>query len=130
MRQQLRSVLLLFAGLLMGFAAFVSAVISVPHLREDMVEISVRPALIAGISLGLYFGSFAMFGFALIVLAAAARTFRGAPPPSFALAIIAALYIAFGAGAFVAWNGSAHALAYVLMGALIALALLIPVPEG
>jgi drug/metabolite transporter (DMT)-like permease len=126
MRQRLRATLLLIAALLMGFAAVVNAIISVPHLRADMTEINVRPTLLSALSLGLYFGTFAMSGFALVVLAAAVQASRGLTPARPLLAIIAAIYVTFGGGAFLVWNGSAHTLGYVLMGVLIGLAVALP----
>src|SRR5712692_9781275 len=97
-RQSLRAALLLMAALLMGFAVVVNAAIAVPHLRADMAEIHVRPTLLAAVSLGLYFGTFAMFGFALGVLAAAFQAWRGAALRRPLLSIIAAVYVAFGIG--------------------------------
>lgn len=117
------------AAILMGFAAVVNAVISIPHLQEDMLEIHVRPTLLRAISMGLYFGAVAMFGFALVVLAAAIQNWRGTTAAAPLLSVIAAVYIVFGTVAFFMWSGSAHMLAYVLMGVLIAIALLIP-PHG
>jgi hypothetical protein len=125
MRQPLRAAFLVMASVLMVFAAVVNAVIAVPHLREDMLEIHVRPTLLRAISMGLYFGTFAMFGLALVVLVAAVQNWRGTTASPL-LAIIAAIYIAFGVCAFFIWSGSAHVLAYVLMGVLIAIALLMP----
>jgi hypothetical protein len=110
------------AALLMGFGAVVNAFISVPHLRADMAEINVRPSLLRAVSLGLYFGTFAMFGFALAVLAAAVQASRGATPARPLLTIIAVIYVTFGIGAFLVWSGSAHTLGYVLMGVLVGLA--------
>ena len=130
MRQPLRATLLFLATLLMGFAAVVNAVIAVPHLRGDMAEIHVRPTLFGALSLGLYFGTFAMFGFALLVLVTAVQTSRGATPPRPLLAIVAAVYVTFGLAAFFLWRGSAHALGYVLMGVLIGLAIAFPGPPG
>ena len=100
MRQPLRATLLFVAGLLMGFAAVVNAAIAVPHFRGDMVEIHVRPTLLGAVSLGLHFGTFAMFGFALVVLAAAVQASQGATPSRPLLAIIAAVYVTFGLAAF------------------------------
>ena len=121
MRQPLRATLLFVAGLLMGFAAVVSAAIAVPHLRGDMVEIHVRPTLLGAVSLGLHFGTFAMFGFALVVVAAVQAS-QGATPSRPLLAIIAAVYVTFGLAAFFLRRGNAHSLGYVLMGVLIGLA--------
>jgi hypothetical protein len=61
-RNLIQSILLVFAASLMTFAAYVTTTISVPHLREDMLEINVRPTLLSAIMLGLHFGSFALFG--------------------------------------------------------------------
>ena|ERR1700694_5136085 len=130
MRQPLRTTLLLLAALLMGFAAVVNAVIAVPHLRGDMVEIYVRPTLLGAVSLGLHFGTFAMFGFALVVLAAAVQASQGATPSRPLLAIIAAVYVTFGLAAFFLWRGSAHSLGYVLIGVLIGLAAALPGSPG
>lgn len=123
MRSPLRVTLLLMAALLMGFAAIVNVAVAVPHLRADMAEINVRPTLLSAVSLGLYFGTFAMFGFALVVLAAALAASRGAAVARPLLAIIAAIYVLFGVGAFLLWSGNAHTLGYVLMGALIGFAI-------
>jgi hypothetical protein len=130
MRQPLRATLLFIAALLMGFAAIVNAVIAVPHLRGDMAEINVRPTLLGAVSLGLYFGTFAMFGFALVVLVAAVLASQGATPSRPLLAIIAAIYVTFGVAAFFVWSGSAHSLGYVLMGVLIGLAVALPGSPG
>jgi hypothetical protein len=113
----------------MGFAAVVNAIISVPHLRADMAEIDVRPTLLGAVSLGLYFGTFAMFGFALAVLAAAVQALRGVTPGRPLLAIIAATYVTFGVAFFV-WSGSAHTLGYLLMGVLVGLAAALPGSRG
>jgi hypothetical protein len=116
----LRRVLLGLAGLLMAFAAFVSATEVIPHLRGDLVEINVRPTLVSAILLALYFGTFAMTGFALLVLAAAAQR-QGAPALRVPLLVVALTYTAFGIFAFV-WSGSRHTLGYVLMGVLVGVA--------
>jgi hypothetical protein len=116
----LRRGLLGLAGLLMTFTAFVNATVAVPHLRGDLLEINVRPTLVSAILLALYFGTFAMAGFALLVLAAAAQR-RGAPALRVPLLAVAVTYTAFGIFAF-AWSGSHHTLGYVLMGVLVGVA--------
>ncbi len=118
MRQSLRTVLLFAAGLLMGFAALMTATVSVPHLREDLAEINVRPTLLGAVSLGLHFGTFAMFAFTCLVLVAALQSLRAAVTARLPLSIIAATYTGFGIVAFI-WSGSHHTLGYVLMGVLI-----------
>jgi hypothetical protein len=117
MRRNIPTVLLLVAGLLMTFAAYVHAAIVVPHLREDMLEIEVRPTLLNATILAMHFGTFAMIAFAGVVLWAAIQSYRRVLLPRIPLAIIALTYIAFGIFAFVATK-SHHTLGYVLMGLL------------
>src|SRR5207245_4953532 len=100
MSRPLRAALLFAAAALMLFAAIVSATISLPHLREDMLEIHVRPTLMAAVLVALSFGTMAMFGFTLIVLAAAIQTVRNAAIDRISLGIIAAVYAIFGITAF------------------------------
>jgi hypothetical protein len=118
--RRLRRILLGLAGLLMAFAAFVNATVAVPHLRGDLVEISVRPTLVSAILLALYFGTFAMAGFSLLVLAAAAQR-QESPALRVPLLVVALTYTAFGVFAFV-WSGSHHTLGYVVMGVLVGVA--------
>jgi hypothetical protein len=126
--RQLRTLLLFAAGLLMGFAALVYATVSVPHLREDMVEINVRPTLLGAVSLGLHFGTFAMFAFAGLALVAAVQSLRKAVVARPPLWIIAVLYIGFGVFAFVR-TGSHHTLGYVFIGILVVGGAVIPEPR-
>ena len=124
MRQPFRSIILFAAALLMAFAAFVNATISIPHLQEDMAEINVRPTLHRAISMGLHFGTFAMASFAFLILLAAINSSRGANLSRLPLGIIAVTYIVFGILAFF-WGGSHHALGYALMGGLILTAVIL-----
>ena len=118
MRQTLRTIFLLAAALLMSFAALMNATVNVPHLREDMVEINVRPTLLGAVLLGLHFSTFAMFAFACVVLVAAVQSLRASIAARVPLLTIAVANIAFGFFAFV-WSRSHHTLGYVLMGVLI-----------
>jgi hypothetical protein len=95
MHKFLRAIFLFVAALLMLFAAFVTTTVSVPHLREDLVEINVRPTLLGAVMLGLHFGSVAMFGFAALVLTLAVKTWRGAAADRVLIVIIAAVYFLF-----------------------------------
>ncbi|MFL6194273.1 MAG: hypothetical protein ACJ75H_08885 [Thermoanaerobaculia bacterium] len=114
---RLRRLLLGIAALMMAFTALVNATIVVPHLRADLVEIHVRPTLVSATLLALHFGTFAMLGLALLVLAAAIQR-QGASALRVPLLIVAVTYAAFGIFAFL-WSGSHHALGFVLMGALV-----------
>ena len=108
----LRTVMLFVAALLIGFAAFVNATVSVPHLREDMLEIHVRPTLLSAVLSGLLFGTLAMFAFALVVFVSALQSLKGSPMARLPLSIIGLTYLAFGIVAFI-WTGSYHTLGYV-----------------
>jgi len=103
---------------------------SVPHLREDMAEIHVRPTLLRAVSLGLYFGAIAMFVFAALVLIAGFRASRGRKVDRPGLVAIAAAYVFFGGAAFFAWGAGGHILGYALAGLLIVVAVLLPQPEA
>ena len=115
MRKYVRAILLFAAAVLLLFAAVTTTTVSVPHLREDLLEINVRPTLLGAVMLGLHFGSFAMFGFAALVLAMAIRSLRAGNVDRVLIAIIAVVYIIFGVAAFIA-TGSHHTLGYVLIG--------------
>ena len=121
----LRTVLLFLAALLIGFAAFLNATVSVPHLREDMLEIHVRPTLLSAVLLGLHFGTLAMFAFAFVVFVSALQSLRRSSMARLPLSIIGLTYLAFGIVAFI-WTGSYHTLGYVFGGVLLLGAVLIP----
>ena len=118
MRKYLQLVLLLAAALLMLFAAFTTTTVSVPHLHEDLLEISVRPTLLSAVMNFLHFGSFAMFGFGALVLVLAVRALRATGTDRLLIAIIGGVYLLFGIAAFIG-NGSHHMLGYALMGLLL-----------
>jgi len=128
MRQTLRTILLFVASLFMGFSAIVNAIISVPHLRDDMEEINVRPTLLGAVMLGLHFGTVAMWALTFVVLAAAMKSLHSPIVERRPLLIIALAYIGFGVAALIA-SKSHHTLGYVLIGLLIAGAIAIPSPR-
>ena len=114
----LRTILLLAATFLLAFAALTSLTVDVPHLREDLLEISVRPTLLRAVMMGLNFGTFAMLGFTALVLVAAIQSLRGIVAYRLPLSLIAITFAAFGIFAFVK-SGNHHTLAYLLIGILI-----------
>jgi hypothetical protein len=110
--------LLFIAAGLMAFAAAINGAISVPHLREDMVEIDVRPTLLGAVMLGLHFSTVAMAACTVIVGGAAIKSLRNILAAEFAIWTIAVTYVAFGIAAFVG-SRSHHTLGYVLIGGLL-----------
>lgn len=125
MTRRVRAGLLSIAGLLMFFAAAAYAVDLLPDLQGDLVSIHVRPTVLVTTILYLHFAGLAMFGFALIVSAAAVQAMRGAVPPRMSLGTIAVVYAALGLTAF-SRSHSLHHLGPVAIGALIAAAIAIP----
>src|SRR5205807_5634089 len=100
MKQSFRTGLLFAAALLMIFGAAGYALIVVPDLHGDLVEIGVRPSVLGATVLHLYFAAMAMFGFATMVTVAAIQAIRGIVPARIPLAIVAVIYITFGIFAF------------------------------
>ncbi len=127
MKSTARASLLLAAAALMGFAALTSVFVGVPHLEADLAVIQVRSTLLRAVSVALHFGAYAMCAFTLLVLHAGVRAARGAATARLPLVIIAILYAAFGAAAFL-YMGSPHALGYVLAGLLVGTAATLPEP--
>jgi hypothetical protein len=125
MKLSLRTVLLIASALLMIFGAVGDAFVVVPDLHGDLVEIGVRPTVLGGTVLRLYFGAIANFGFALMVSAAAIQAIRGIPPARLPLAVIAVIYTAFGVLAF-SRSHNPHHLGALAMGVLLGAALAIP----
>ena len=125
MKLSLRATLLIASALLMMFGAFGYALIVVPDLHGDLVEIGVRPTVLGGTVLHLYFAGIAMFGFALMVSAAAVQAVRGMVPARVPLAVIAVIYAAFGVMAF-SRSHNPHHLGPLVMGVLLGAALSIP----
>jgi hypothetical protein len=129
MRQTFRAALLIASALLMMFGAVGYAFDVVPDLHGDLVEIGVRPTVLGGTVLHLYFGALAMFGFVLMVSAAAIQAIRGIAPARMPLAIIAMIYTAFGIMAF-SRSHNPHHLGPLAMGVLLGAALAIPGPRN
>jgi|SRR5262245_501280 len=102
----------------MAFAALTSLTVAVPHLREDLLEINVRPTLLGAVMMQLHFGTFAMFGLTALVLVTAIQSLRGFAAYRLPLSLIGVMFAAFGVFAFLK-SGNHHTLAYLLIGILI-----------
>ena len=119
-----RAGLLIAAALLMFFGAFGNALVMVPDLHGDLVEIGVRPTVLRPTLSALYLAAAAMFIFALMVAQAALQSMRGDPISRLPLAVIAVLHTVAGAMAF-ARSHNPHHLGGMLMGVLLGAALVI-----
>jgi hypothetical protein len=125
MKPSFRTSLLIVAALLMFFGAMGDAFVVVPDLHGDLVEIGVRPTVLGGTVLRLYFAAMAMFGFAVIVSSAVIQAVRGIAPARVPLAVVAIIYMAFGVMAF-SRSRNPHHLGLVAIGVLLVAALVIP----
>lgn len=125
MKHSLRTTLLIVSALLMTFGAVGYSFVIMPDLHSDLVEIGVRPTVLGGTVLHLYFAGIAMFGFALMVSGAAIQAIRGQPPARLPLAVIAVIYTTFGVMAF-SRSHNPHHLGPLVMGVLLGVALAIP----
>jgi len=125
MKQSVRAALFIGSALLMIVGAIGDAFFVVPDLHGDLVEIGVRPTVLGGTVLRLYFGALANFGFALMVSAAAIQAMRGIAPARMPLAVVAIIYTAFGVMAF-SRSHNPHHLGPLVMGVLLGAALAIP----
>jgi hypothetical protein len=116
---------LIAATILMLFGAGGNALMVVPDLHGDLIEIGVRRSVLGGTVLQFYFAVMAHFAFAAIVAAAAVQSSRGIELPRFSLAVIAVTHTVFGAMAF-SRSHNPHHLGPLLMGLLVGAALLVP----
>lgn len=128
MKLSFRTTLLVAAALLIILGALGDTLIVLPDLHGDLIEIGVRPTVLGGTVIRLYFAALAMFGFAAIVSAAAIQSIRGVVPARLTLAIIALIYTVFGVIAF-SRSHSPHHLGPLLVGVLLATAVAIPRPR-
>src|SRR2546430_17520061 len=96
MRDGIRGIVLLIASVAILGSAMLHGIVNVPHLREDLLEIGVRPTLIAAVMLVLYFSVVAMFAFGSLVLSSAVGSLRGGRPHQAPLWIIGTTYVVFG----------------------------------
>jgi len=116
-----RSILGIVAGVLMIASAAAHSLLGWPVLRAKLAESHAPDDLAQGLAVGWHFGGAAMVAFACIVLWVFVRRLRGGPAPLVPPAIIAAAYLAFGAGAL-AVTGDPFFLVFIVPGLLLAAA--------
>lgn len=122
-------ILVLAAAAILGTAAL-HGIVNVPHLREDMVEIGVRPSLLGAITPVLYFSVVAMIAFGGLVLSGTVQCIRGGSLQRAPLWIVAITYMVFGLAAFVQVGRSPHYLGYAAMGLLVAIGAVLHKPTS
>jgi hypothetical protein len=120
-----RTVFLGVAATLMLFGAAGFTFVLLPDLHGDLVEIGVRPTVLGGTVVHLYFAGLAMFGFALIAGWALIQSVRGIATATLPLVVAALVEFVFGAIAFSS-SHSPHHLGPVASGMLLLAALVMP----
>ena len=116
-----RSILGIVAGVLMIASAAAHSLLGWPQLRAQLAQSHVPGDLVQGLAVGWHFGGAAMVAFACIVLWVFVRRLRGRPAPLVPPTIIAAAYLAFGAGAL-AVTGDPFFLVFIVPGLMLAAA--------
>ncbi|MFL5385595.1 MAG: hypothetical protein ACJ8GN_24005 [Longimicrobiaceae bacterium] len=116
-----RSILGIVAGVLMLASAAAHSLLGWPQLRAKLAESNVPGDLAQGLAVGWHFGGAAMVAFAAIVLWTFVRRLRGEAAPLVPPAIVAATYLAFGAGAL-AITGDPFFLVFIVPGLMLAAA--------
>ena len=117
-----RTALLAVAALLAFVGAFGNALVIVPDVHGDLVEIGVRPTVLNASVDALHAAALAGFAFAVIVSAAAIQSARGVTPAVVPLAAVAVVSIVEGATVF-GRTHSPHHFAPIAIGILVAAAL-------
>jgi hypothetical protein len=122
-----RAALLVVAAVMIFIGAAGNAFNLIPDLHGDLVELGVRRTVLGGSVILMDFAALAMFGFLVIVGAAAIQALRGVTPARLPLAVTAAVYVAGGSIAY-SWSHSPHHLGNVAAGLALAVAAVIPGP--
>lgn len=123
--QSARAALLVVAGVFILIGAAGNAFNLIPDLHGDLVELGVRRTVLGGSVILMDFAALSMFGFLVIVGAAATQALRGVTPARLPLAAIGAVYVAAGCIAF-SWGHSPHHLGNVAVGLLLVTAAAMP----
>lgn len=122
---RVRTALLAAAATLLLIGALGNAFVVLPDLRGDLIELGIRRSVLVPTLFDLYAQVMTGFAFVVIVLAAAITSARGGPLPIVALATIATVVCVEGVMRF-SVSHNPHHFAPIVMGLLIAAALVVP----
>jgi hypothetical protein len=118
-----RLILGIVAGVMLLASSVAHTWLGWKSLAERLATTNVPPDLQAGLHIGWAFGGAAMVILGVIVIATFAARLRGARPPLLPVAVIAVVYMAFGAWAISASGGDLFFLGvFVVPGALLGIA--------
>ena len=118
-----RLILGVVAGVLLLASSVAHTWLGWNSLAERLARTNVPPDLQAGLHIGWAFGGATMVILGIIVIATFVGRLRGARPPLLPIAVIAVVYMAFGAWAIAASSGDLFFLGvFVVPGALLGIA--------
>lgn len=117
----------LILGIVAGVALLASSVahtwLGWKSLAERLARTNAPPDLVAGLHIGWAFGGACMVSLGIIVIATFVGRLRGAKPPLLPIAVIAVVYMAFGAWSIAESGGDLFFLGvFVVPGALLGIA--------
>ena len=118
-----RLILGVIAGVMLLASSGAHSILGWKSLAERLANTNVPSDLQTGLRIGWMFGGAAMVILGVIVIATFAGRLRGAKPPLLPIAVIAVVYMAFGAWAIAASGGDLFFLGvFVVPGALLGIA--------
>ena len=118
-----RLILGVIAGVMLLASSGAHSILGWKSLAEQLANTNVPSDLQTGLQIGWMFGGAAMVILGVIVIATFAGRLRGARPPLLPIAVIAVVYMAFGAWAIAASGGDLFFLGvFVVPGALLGIA--------
>lgn len=121
--ERVRTILGLVVGALLLLSAGAHSLLGGPTVRGELDKVAAGPDLMRTVEIGWLWGGFAMAAFGVIVIAHFVRRMRGAVDAAFPVALIAAVYVAFGLWALVTTGFDPFFLVFVVPGVLLAVAL-------
>jgi hypothetical protein len=118
-----RLILGVIAGVMLLASSVAHTWLGWKSLAEQLARTNVPPALQSGLHIGWAFGGACMVILGIIVVATFVGRLRGQAPPLLPIAVIAVVYMAFGAWAIAASGGDLFFLGvFVIPGALLGIA--------
>lgn len=117
-----KSILGLIAGAFLILSAGAHSILGWKAQSEALAQTNAPPDLVQGLMVGWMFGGPVMLVFGIICIATFLKRFRGDAVSTFAPALIAIAYLAFGAWAAVITGGDPFFMLFAVPGVLLAIA--------
>lgn len=119
---KLRSILGLFAGVILVLSSGAHTFMGWQALGAELAKTNAPAELVTGLEIGWKWGGAAMLVFGMTVVATFLKRYRGDPASTFVPALVSVAYIGFGAWALVHSNFDPFFFTFIVPGVLLALA--------